>query len=380
MARTREFDSSPPPRLTIRIPSLPASSALPSLLYLSLPSVVSLPIPLPQESTHKPSDPSLTHVESLRFVLDQPSSLHSTTTLFSSSPSSSLPTTPHFIPPAEEQALANYFKSHRIPWTANPGVIVASILVSILGSYATLMLLGRRTSVKGLKNFVWLVLAAMTFSVVGIWSMHFVRSRPFQPSRAPRLRLELRRSSFASFFFVPSHQCQVSMLGIRLQPSDDYQWYIRFTPGFTVLSLFVPLLCCSLAFVFLGSQSELVVWRVCMTGVVVGGTISLMHVSRSDIVDCFRSGVLSASFRLNSNSLSSTYPQYSAAFRLPTFQVHYSAYTIVLAILEACVASTVALLLFFKYRALCQSTGSQNALVPGPPLGLIPLSLPPSVF
>ena len=62
-----------------------------------------------------------------------------------------------------------------MPWTANPGVTVASILVSVLGSYATLLILGRRTSNRGFANGLLLVLSAGAFTVVAVWSMHFVR-------------------------------------------------------------------------------------------------------------------------------------------------------------------------------------------------------------
>lgn len=69
------------------------------------------------------------------------------------------------------------------------------------------------------------------------------------------------------------------MLGLRLVPSPTVDWYLRFSPGFTALSLFAPLVAFALAFIFLGSQAEFSIWRVVLTGVAVGGTIALMHVS-----------------------------------------------------------------------------------------------------
>lgn len=66
-------------------------------------------------------------------------------------------------------ALAQYYTSHAIPQRFNPGIIVASIAVAILGAYSTLLLLGRRTSNKGVRNIFLLVLAATTMSFVGIW-------------------------------------------------------------------------------------------------------------------------------------------------------------------------------------------------------------------
>jgi hypothetical protein len=40
---------------------------------------------------------------------------------------------------ATEAALAEYYTDNTIPWTANPGIIVASIIVSFLGSYVSLL-------------------------------------------------------------------------------------------------------------------------------------------------------------------------------------------------------------------------------------------------
>jgi NO-binding membrane sensor protein with MHYT domain len=53
------------------------------------------------------------------------------------------------------------------------------------------MLLGRRTAEKGAWNLTWLVLSALSFSVVGIWSMHFVSPLAcsyFLPNRPDRLK------------------------------------------------------------------------------------------------------------------------------------------------------------------------------------------------
>lgn len=74
----------------------------------------------------------------------------------------------------DNEALSAYWSTRWMPWTANPGVTVASILVSVLGSYATLLILGRRTSNRGFGNGLLLVLGAGAFTVVAVWSMHFV--------------------------------------------------------------------------------------------------------------------------------------------------------------------------------------------------------------
>lgn len=92
----------------------------------------------------------------------------------------------------DEDALAEYYQSMAVPLNPQAGILIASILVSILGSYATLLLLGRRTSSRGIRNTALLVLAAICFAAVAVWGMHFV-----------------------------------SMISVRLQASPDLTWYLR---------------------------------------------------------------------------------------------------------------------------------------------------------
>lgn len=75
--------------------------------------------------------------------------------------------------------------------------------------------------------------------------------------------------------------CQVSFQGFLLHPSPNIRWYLQFSPGFTAMSLFVPLISTWLAFYFLGNPDELRIWRIGVAGVVVGATIALMHYSAS---------------------------------------------------------------------------------------------------
>lgn len=91
----------------------------------------------------------------------------------------------------DPQALVRYYADHDIPMRPQPGFLVLSIIVSILGSYATLLLLGRRTSNKGLRNFGILILSAICFAAVAVWGMHFV-----------------------------------SMISVRLDPSPSLSWAI----------------------------------------------------------------------------------------------------------------------------------------------------------
>ncbi|KAA1134694.1 hypothetical protein PGTUg99_003921 [Puccinia graminis f. sp. tritici] len=63
-------------------------------------------------------------------------------------------------------ALAIYYQTHPLPQTFNAGIVVASIVASFLGAETTLLLLSRRTSTAGARNWGILVLAATTMGSV----------------------------------------------------------------------------------------------------------------------------------------------------------------------------------------------------------------------
>jgi hypothetical protein len=92
----------------------------------------------------------------------------------------------------DPHALAIYYTANAIPLHPQPGLLVLSIIVSILGSYATLLCLGRRTSSRGWRNHVLLFASALCFAAVAVWGMHFV-----------------------------------SMVSTRLRPSPDVVWYLQ---------------------------------------------------------------------------------------------------------------------------------------------------------
>lgn len=148
---------------------------------------------------------------------------------------------------------------HAIPLHPLPGAIVSSIVVSILGSYANLLLLGRRTSSHGWRNHLRLFNAALCFSTVAVWGMHFV-----------------------------------SMVTIRLLASPEVTWYIsvsdlhrpadkQFSKGMNSMSLFVPLIATTFAFWFLGSDVDFKKWRVVASGIFVGLTSKLSPSVRADV-------------------------------------------------------------------------------------------------
>ncbi|OCF39031.1 hypothetical protein I317_07168 [Kwoniella heveanensis CBS 569] len=143
-------------------------------------------------------------------------------------------------------ALADYYLDNAIPLRPQPGVLVASIIVSILGSYATLLVLGRRTSSRGWRNHGLLFIAAIVFAACAIWGMHFV-----------------------------------SMISVRLRASPSVTWYIQFNKGMTALSLFVPILATFISFWLIGAEVEFQIWRVIFAGAFLGLTVGLMHYSAS---------------------------------------------------------------------------------------------------
>ncbi|EPQ29261.1 uncharacterized protein PFL1_03016 [Pseudozyma flocculosa PF-1] len=192
------------------------------------------------------------------------------------------PKLPDYLSASNMTAVAEYYTQHRIPQRFSPGIVFASVAVAALGSYATLLVLGKRTGNKGLKNMALLSLAATTMASVGIWGMHFIG------------------------------------MYMSLRPIAGVTWYIKVNPGFTVLSLFVPLVALLLAFFIVDAQVSFSILRTSLSGILVGLIVSLMHYS--------------ASLKTN-------------------FTVIYSPAQVVASIVVACIASTVALVAFFKFRA-----------------------------
>lgn len=178
--------------------------------------------------------------------------------------------------------MAEHYVKHRIPQRFNPGIVVASIAVSALGSYSTLLVLGKRTSNKGKKNIFLLSLAATTMAAVGIWGMHFIG------------------------------------MHMSLRPVAGVNWYIKVDPGFTVLSLFVPIIALHAAFFIVDAAISFSFIRTTISGILTGLIVSLMHYS--------------ASLKTN-------------------YAVSYSPTLVTISIVVACVASTVALTGFFKFRS-----------------------------
>ncbi|KAK8102551.1 hypothetical protein PG984_015697 [Apiospora sp. TS-2023a] len=119
------------------------------------------------------------------------------------------------------------FAGHAVPVTFDPGFVVLSFVVSLIGAGCTLELINRRTSLNGLFNHITpsllLVGAAVSMGGIAIWSM------------------------------------------------------ISYSSGITAASFFLPIFVLLLAFIAVGSNDEIPWWRVGLSGSLSGGAICGMH-------------------------------------------------------------------------------------------------------
>ncbi|KAG4301355.1 hypothetical protein PCK1_002281 [Pneumocystis canis] len=120
-------------------------------------------------------------------------------------------------------------------------IILLSYFISILGSFTTLELLRRRTSIRGMFNWSLLVCSALTMGGVAIWSMHFLGNR-------------------AIIFHngLPEYQLAYNM-------------------GFTALSFFLPVLVLLLAYLLIGTNEKVSRMRILIGGTFGGLAICGMH-------------------------------------------------------------------------------------------------------
>ncbi|KAK7973107.1 hypothetical protein PG988_007241 [Apiospora saccharicola] len=133
------------------------------------------------------------------------------------------------------------FAGHTVPVTFDPGFVVLSFVVSLIGAGCTLELINRRTSLKGLFNHLLLVGAAVSMGGIAIWSMHYIGNRAI----------------------------------IILNNEPELQ--ISYSSGITAASFFLPIFVLLLAFIAVGSNDEIPRWRVGLSGSLSGGAICGMH-------------------------------------------------------------------------------------------------------
>jgi NO-binding membrane sensor protein with MHYT domain len=121
-------------------------------------------------------------------------------------------------------------------------MVVASLVVAYYGAWCTIFLLARRTTTKGYRNILLLVLAATVMSTLGVWGMHFVG------------------------------------IHMAVRPADGVLWFVTFDPGYTAMSLLLTIFGSIVAFLFIDAV-RFTLWRVIASGVLLGGVIGLMHFS-----------------------------------------------------------------------------------------------------
>ncbi|KAK6839381.1 hypothetical protein PG987_005247 [Apiospora arundinis] len=180
--------------------------------------------------------------------------------------------------------LLTRFTGHAVPVSFDPGFVILSYVVSLIGAGCTLELINRRTSLKGLYNHLLLVGAAVSMGGIAIWSMHYIGNRAI----------------------------------IILHDEPDLQ--IVYSFGITAASFFLPIFVLLLAFVAVGSTNDEVPWwRIACAGFLSGGAICGMH--------------------------------YLGNASITNYHCEYTLGNVVGASVIAVSASTIALSLFFVFRA-----------------------------
>ncbi|KAI1300758.1 hypothetical protein F5Y03DRAFT_223101 [Xylaria venustula] len=133
------------------------------------------------------------------------------------------------------------YEGHFVPRSFNPGFIVLSFLVSLIGSISTLELINRRTSRNGFLNHIYLFTAAVTMGGIAIWSMHFIGNRAIMLAQ------------------------------------DQPELQIVYSSSFTAVSFFIPIIVLLTAFVATGANNHVSFWRIGVGGTLAGGAICGMH-------------------------------------------------------------------------------------------------------
>ncbi|TVY50020.1 Signaling protein [Lachnellula occidentalis] len=177
-----------------------------------------------------------------------------------------------------------------IPKRFSAGFVVLSYCISYLGALTTLELLMRRTSMRGLYNWYLLIGASISLGGIAVWSMHYIGN-----------------------------------YAIILELGDDQRdRQIVYSPGFTALSFFLPIVVVFLAFCAVGYDNNVSFARIIIRGILVGFGICAMHyVGQAGIAN------------------------YTCVYK-PGF--------VILSVVIACLSSTVALGLFFMFRSAWNSS------------------------
>ncbi|CZR59585.1 uncharacterized protein PAC_09479 [Phialocephala subalpina] len=132
-------------------------------------------------------------------------------------------------------------EGHFIPRSFRAGYVVLSYFVSFVGAWTTLEIINRRTSMRGVYNWLLLLAASISMGGIAIWSMHFIGNRAI-------------------------------LLG-----SGQSQLQIAYSAGFTALSFFIPVIVLFMAFWAVGSNESISVVRVILGSTLAGFGICGMH-------------------------------------------------------------------------------------------------------
>ncbi|GMK54530.1 hypothetical protein CspeluHIS016_0111160 [Cutaneotrichosporon spelunceum] len=232
----------PPPPATLwsRPPGAARAATVAFVFALTAPYLAAAsPLPFPSRSGHDPH-PSTTQ-EQERTLADDP--IVSTLILLQSTLRSGSGD-PHAPPDRRWPQLgaALFDATHqlyRLPegfvalrQTMNPGFIVLSYLISLVGAICTLELLIRRTSNRGMANVLLLVSAGICFGSVSTFAMHFVGNQSL----------------------ALHHPKQV----------DDSSYpdiHLSYQAGYTVLSLVASCLAMTFAFTVMGTDVRFSQWK-----------------------------------------------------------------------------------------------------------------------
>ncbi|KUJ13484.1 uncharacterized protein LY89DRAFT_591314 [Mollisia scopiformis] len=128
-----------------------------------------------------------------------------------------------------------------VPRAFSGGYVALSYLVSYVGAWTTLELFNRRTAGRGLYNWSLLFSSSISMGGVSIWCMHYISN-------------------------------QAIILG-----DGQSLMQIAYSPLFTAVSFFVPILVLLAAFTTLGSDDKVSLIRVTVGGTLAGLAICGMH-------------------------------------------------------------------------------------------------------
>ncbi|KAK5162749.1 hypothetical protein LTR04_003026 [Oleoguttula sp. CCFEE 6159] len=145
---------------------------------------------------------------------------------------------------AHSLAGVQYQDGDIVPFHINPGIVVASYFVSLAGTITTVEQLHRRVTGKKWLKWMQLIACAVSMGLIGIWCMHFIGNRAI------------------------------------VLANGEYQLQLFYSPGFTTISVFLPIVCLFFAFAVAELRLKSTFKERCcflFAGIVAGLSIVGMH-------------------------------------------------------------------------------------------------------